>query len=490
MRMTFYIPALERFDDDLGVPPPSQYKPHQVIRSKIAKKTKLRVWEKQHVDRNPDLYHDISANDILLRVANPNAEGWDSSFIDSEVDVAPYFLLDAGRDSLDTPSGIGWDTELTRYAFEKSPWHLHLPLVERNKALLHTPVLDLDDVFKVLELDTDENYKEAVLIAYANAAASTDKDQKVNTIYRNIASVGHLKNGVLPSHQVEANLGWDTFTIELPEVEVYKSAKSYVTQMQETNNAGKTLASCIKYCHLYNLPQSELFSIAFDKGLTVNQVKKISEKAAIQSTQLETFDQKALAFFTGAIEFCNTYTQIQILIELYKEACKFLTMQPRFSKKRAARVVGCDRVVIRRLFARLEKAGLMNESPETTKAYDHDAGMPLSDARIVNLDPTAPGRWWMLDEAPGPNRTPEKRERKERRRKLIKVNYEPKIEQADVGSEPMNDTELDRIIAMFDHPEPEKVEVTEDERREYLKQCPSIPIEIWVKKYRKELPSW
>ena len=72
-------------------------------------------------------------------------------------------------------------------------------------------------------------------------------------------------------------------------------------------------------------------------------------------------------------------------------------------------------------------------------------------------------------------------------RTRLQVNHTPI---AVLEKPEMTEDQLQDIIDMFDHHEPEPVEVTEDERRKYLKQCPSIPLEVWVKKYRKELPSW
>lgn len=55
----------------------------------------------------------------------------------------------------------------------------------------------------------------------------------------------------------------------------------------------------------------------------------------------------------------------------------------------------------------------------------------------------------------------------------------------------MFDEELQQLMDRYSE-EPVEVldEITEEERAEYVKQCSSMSIETWVKKYRKETPSW
>lgn len=321
-----------------------------------------------------------------------------------------------------TQLNIDWsDPEFVRDVFERSDEHLHLSQQDRISALANVPLLPVEDLIEVLDNDSiDEEYKTALLDVSKESSGSPI----LTGIRRNLDTVGHLKYGYTPSHLVQINLKGSVFDVVLPEVEVWKNISSYVTRLQncDQKDLAKTLYRCALYTKRYAMDTGSLVQIAHDRGLDFNRALRASRAAGQKAHLVKTIDAEAKVFFENAVEHCNSFKQVQILIALYTEACTYTTMQPTFCKKRCSDNLGVDRKVISRLFARLEKNGLLMESPETMKKYDHAAGMPLSNPRIVNMDLTQTGRWWMLDEKPGPDRSPEKKALKQRRTAVLAGN--------------------------------------------------------------------
>ena len=321
-----------------------------------------------------------------------------------------------------TQLNIDWSNpEFVRDVFERSDEHLHLSPQDRINALAHAPELTIEDLIEVLANDSiDEEYKTALL----NLSRESSGSPLLTGIRRNLDTVGHLKYGYTPRHTIQINLKGSKFDVELPEVEVWKNNSSYVTRMQncDKKDLAKTLYKCALYTKRYAMDTGSLVQIAHDRGLDFNRALRTSHAAGQKAYLVKTIDAEAKVFFENAVEHCNSFKQVQILIALYTEACTYTTMQPVFCKKRCSDSLGVDRKVIIRLFARLEKIGLLMESPETMKKYDYAAGMPLSNPRIVNMDLTQHGRWWNLDEKPGPDRSPEKKALKQRRTEVLAGN--------------------------------------------------------------------
>lgn len=309
---------------------------------------------------------------------------------------------------------IDWNEQLVRDVFENSDEHLHLSPSDKLDALSQVPHLTTDELIEVVSNPKiDDDYK-----SFLHSVATQSSGMAIQGgIKRYLVTVGHLKYGYTPAHRVSITLNNETFDVELPEVELWKNNVSYRTRMQDCDerDLSKTLYRCAMYTKRYAMNTGELVNIAVERGMNMNRALRITASAAKKCHLVKTIDVEALKFFEQAVEHCNSFKQVQILIELYREACTYSTMQPVFCKQRCSRKLGVDRKVIIRLFGRLEKQGLMMESPETLKAYDYAAGMPLSNPRIVNMDLRQAGRWWMLDQRPGPDRSIEKKTAKARK---------------------------------------------------------------------------
>lgn len=316
---------------------------------------------------------------------------------------------------------IDWNEQLVRDVFENSDEHLHLSPSDKLDALAHAPHLNNVDLIKVVSNpDIDEDYKYSL-----HSVATQSSGMAIQgSIKRYLVTVGHLKYGYTPAHRVSITLNGETFDVELPEVELWRNSVSYRTRMEDCDerDLAKTLYRCALYTKRYAMNTGELVNIAVERGMNMNRALRITASAAKKCHLVKTIDAEALKFFEQAVEHCNSFKQVQILIELYREACTYSTMQPVFCKSRCAEQLSVDRKVIRRLFVRLEKQGLMMESPETLKEYDHCAGIPLSNPRIVNMDLRQAGRWWMLDQKPGPDRSIEKKTAKARKLTVLAGN--------------------------------------------------------------------
>ncbi|WP_148222531.1 hypothetical protein [Rhodococcus opacus] len=311
---------------------------------------------------------------------------------------------------------LEWNEEFIRDVFERTDEHRHLPQFAKDEALAQAPLLSFEDLMAVLDSDTDEDYKDAVLSVYSASRPSRDR------ISKGISYCG--TPGILPSSTVDVVINKEIITIELPEVEVWKTDQSYVTRMQqaEPNKVKLEYIRCMSYCYRYDLPTGRVTTEAMKHGLTWKEIQRLQDKAKRNAAKVKTIDVPLRDWFIQAVEHCNTLNQVDVLVWIYKEAATYTTTQPVVSKLRLAEQVGCDRVVVRRLVARLGKAGLLEEGPESIKEYDYKVGKPLSNARILNLDIKNPGRWWMMELAPAPDRSEEKKSRKQRKMDVLKNN--------------------------------------------------------------------
>jgi len=303
--------------------------------------------------------------------------------------------------------------EFVRDVFENSDEHLHLPIEAKNEALLHAPVLTKEELFVVLDSDADEDYKDACLATYSASRTPPPANSRL------LVTVGHLEN-----HLVEVEIKKQQYIIELPEVEVWKNPVSYITRMKQAE-PGKVkleLLRCLAYCYRYGMPTGLVVTEAMKHGLKWQEIERIKDKARKNATKVTTIDVPLREWFEQAVVYCNSLTQVDVLVWIYKEAATYTTMQPVICKSRLAGQVGCDRKVVRRLVDRLEKVGILQQAPETMKTYDHAAGLPLSNPRILNLDPRQPGRWWFMETVPGPDRSIERKTEKQRKLAVLANN--------------------------------------------------------------------
>lgn len=235
---------------------------------------------------------------------------------------------------------------------------------------------------------------------------------------RVIGSVGHLKQGYTRPYGLTYEHKGIEVVVEFPEVMIHNDDSSYVTRIKraDVSEVGKELLVSLAYCYRYAIPTNRVIAAAGEKKhIKENDLKKIIRKAQDWSNTVKTIDEELIKWAEEALKVCNSINQTRIVVEIYSEACRFTNSQPVISKKRIAERAGVDRKVVRRLVERLEKAGVVTQSPENFRI---DKG--VSDARILNLG-SQPDRW-AGQKFTTPNRSAEHlRQRSEHRTRLDRL---------------------------------------------------------------------
>lgn len=280
------------------------------------------------------------------------------------------------------------DPAFIRDLFENSDEWKHLPKKQYAICLINAPVLPLDELLVVLDSDTDENYKDAVLRSYSS------KDSVLPPILSEVLEDNKYYGtpGTIPSHVVDVRIKDGEVAVELPEVQVWDNTKPYVKRMKnaEAKHLEKELFKTLCFVYRLGMDDREVVTAAVERGMEYKRVRAIQYASAKKSADTKTIDELYMVdWFERAVKHCNSWNQVDVLIHVYIEACTYGNLQPVISKQRIAERAGVDRVVVRRLFARLEKAGILKEGPVTFKS---GSGY-MKNARIVNLNPDEAGRW-------------------------------------------------------------------------------------------------
>ena len=369
------------------------------------------------------------------------------------------------------------DPTFIRGLFEQSEEHLHLPKDKRALCLINAPVLTLEELGVVLDSNTDEDYKDAVLRAYSSSSSPLPSTFPVV-----IGGQEYCRTpGVIQSHQVEVSIKDGDMIVELPEVEVWQDVKPFVARIRNASEKRLRLELfvCLCYVYRFGMDDKEVLTEAINRGMDYKVIKGVAISAGKKWMNTPTLDtQYMVEWFKKAVKECNSWTQVDILTHVYIEAVTYNNSQPAISKKRISEKVGCDPVVIRRLFKRLEKAGVMVEGPESTKEYDYKAGMPLSNPRILNLNPEKePGRWEGMNLKPAPNRSKEhKAEKAKRKTQVLASNgywfdnaaksLDDYVAMTQVGAEAIANTSEDLVFSNESEFQgvPEVPEVNSDQR--------------------------
>ncbi|MBJ7479700.1 hypothetical protein [Rhodococcus sp. (in: high G+C Gram-positive bacteria)] len=255
--------------------------------------------------------------------------------------------------------------------------------------------------------------------------ASTVSYMDSHLIYKGIDTVGKkCTPGILPSHEVLVTIKKEMIKVVLPEVDVWRNPVSYVTAVEQASGSelGKVLLRCLGYCYRLGMPTGKIATAAMSKGMKWDTYAKIQEKAKKYSDRLPTIDATLSDWVTEAALYCNTIKQVDMLVWIYREAATYCTMQPVICKARMAEQLGCSTKAIRNLVGKLQKNGMLEEGPESSRAYDHVAGRPNSNPRILNLDIRQDGRWWMQSLTPPPDRSIEKKLMKQRKTEVLAGN--------------------------------------------------------------------
>ncbi|WMN01674.1 hypothetical protein [Rhodococcus erythropolis] len=255
--------------------------------------------------------------------------------------------------------------------------------------------------------------------------ASTVSNMDSHLIFKGIDTVGKkCTPGILPSHEVLVTIKKEMIKVVLPEVDVWRNPVSYVTAVNQASPSelAKVLLRCLGYCYRLGMPTGDIATVAAGKGMKWDTYEKIKEKAKKYAHRLTTIDVKLSDWVLEASQYCNTIKQIDMLVWIYKEAATYCTTQPVICKARMAEQLGCSTKAIRNLVGKLQKNGMLEEGPESSRAYDHVAGRPNSNPRILNLDIKESPRWWMQTLTPAPDRSPEKKSVKQRRTEVLAGN--------------------------------------------------------------------
>lgn len=244
-------------------------------------------------------------------------------------------------------------------------------------------------------------------------ATTTLRDRKWAETPKYIEDIGSCgtpwKPGVLPAHLVEITVNKKSQLVELPEVRVEIDTKQYETMLKlapkrETDFL-RVYGRVLCYCYRLGLPVGRLSAIAMERtGWKLSEHERLQENAKKYSHLVATTDMWLADWFTKASAYCNTMSQVDILIDVYVQAAKYNTRQPRINKLAVSDRTKANRTVIRRLFLRLVSAGLMIEQPEKY-TYEQIKGRPNSEARIVNLDPMQQNRWNRYEALPSIDRS-------------------------------------------------------------------------------------
>lgn len=314
------------------------------------------------------------------------------------------------------------DPTFIRGLFEESDEHLHLPASKRAIALINAPTLSLEELGVVLDSNTDEDYKDAVLRAYSSASSSHPSTFPVVISGKEYC----VTPGVIQSHQVEVSIKDGDMIVELPEVEVWPNATPFVARINGCNekNLRKELFVCLCYVYRFGMDDKAVLTAAIERGMEYKAVKAVAISAGKKWMDAPTLDnQYMIEWFKRAVKHCNSWNQVDILVQVYIEAMTYNNSQPAISKQRIAERVGVTRQAIMKFFKRLERDGILVEGPESMKEYDYKAGIPLSNPRILNLNPEKEnGRWEGMNLKAAPNRSKEAKEAKRKLKTQVLAN--------------------------------------------------------------------
>lgn len=301
------------------------------------------------------------------------------------------------------------DPEFIRGLFEQTDEWRNLPKDKYAICLVNAPLLPESELFDVLDRnDVDENYKDAVVRAF------TTRDSVHPPVLAQVLEDNSYCGtpGTISSHVVDVTVKGTTIPMELPEVQVWSDVKPYVKRIQnaEQKTIEKELWKVLCYVYRLGMDDRAVVTAGIERGIEYKRIKAIQLSAAKKSIETKTIDDLYLVdWFERAVKHCNSWGQVNVLIHVYVEAVTYCTIQPAISKQRLAEKAGVDRKVIRRLFERLEKAGVLVEGPESMKEWDKATKTPLSNPRIVNLNPAVKGRWEGMNLKPAPNRNKAKK---------------------------------------------------------------------------------
>lgn len=278
------------------------------------------------------------------------------------------------------------DPAFIRQLFEDSDEHLHLPKDKYAICLINAPYLTLEELDKVLSSNTDENYKDAVLRNY-----TTRDSEYPPVLAQALINSSYGTPGAIKSHILDVTIAGGTMAIELPAIQVYPVTKSFEARIKnaQKKTIEKTLWQTLCYVYRLGLDDKNVLTEAVKRGVKYEVIRRIQDRAVKSSFNTKTLAETFLiGWFEEAVKSCNSWDQVDILIHLYIEAVTYNTTQPVVSKSRIADKVGIDRKVIRRLFDRLDKAGMLKEGEVTFKSK-HGY---VKNARVVNLNPLEPTR--------------------------------------------------------------------------------------------------
>lgn len=281
--------------------------------------------------------------------------------------------------------------EHVRKAFESSDQWKHMPSKKRALCLINAPTLTMEELLVVLESDTDEDYKDAVLRNYS--ARNSVSVPILAEVLENNPNCG-MKPGIVEGRLIDVTIAGATLPVELPEVMVWSNNKPYIRRMKEATDKRLEITLFKTLCFVYRLglDDREVVTIAIERGVSYSDARRLQYNAATASIQTKTIAELYMVnWFKKAVKHCVNWNQVDILVRVYVEAVMFGNAQPVISKQRLAERVGTTRQSVIRLFQRLEKAGVLVEGPVTFKS---DQGF-MKNARIVNLNPDNENNRWV-----------------------------------------------------------------------------------------------
>lgn len=207
------------------------------------------------------------------------------------------------------------------------------------------------------------------------------------------------------SHIIECNINDGIYFLELPAVKLdekvdvtpYINMISGVIKIKESTGidlgVNTAITRSIMYAVRLGLNLAPIYRVAMKYGIKLAGIDRITARCEKVFKKVQTIDIWLVEWLQTAARSCNSINQLMILKQIYIQAAKFNTKQPRICKSTISNRLNIDRKIIRRLFDRLIQRGLISESPETYQ-YDFINRKPISDARIINLNyGNEPDRW-------------------------------------------------------------------------------------------------
>jgi hypothetical protein len=208
----------------------------------------------------------------------------------------------------------------------------------------------------------------------------------------NISScVQSFKPGEFGSHVIQVTIKGVQTLVELPSVQTSLDDKPYVTRLNDVHEElfiGEFCRS-MAYCTRLGINTGRIEQIAGRvMGWKPERIDRVRERAETYAPLVATQDQWLAECIERLAIECVTMQQVQILVWIYEQAARYNTRQPRVCKKTIANQLGISRKSVQNLLAKLERRGLIVQSPEKWSNKQN-----ISDARFLNLDPDQPNRW-------------------------------------------------------------------------------------------------